>query len=123
MYKCEECEDERLSPYIPEWLLAWGANMNIQFCTAAGFLGYISKYVPKPEPSGAVADTEALRERENRQVSSHKPSDSYGPFPLHVAPSDSPRKFSPSLQARQVRYINARKVGAPEVVYDLFSTR
>ena len=29
-------EDERLSTYIPLWLLAWGANMNIQYCTAAG---------------------------------------------------------------------------------------
>ena len=43
MYKCEECEDERLSPYVPEWLLAWGANMNVQLCDAALFLSYISK--------------------------------------------------------------------------------
>jgi len=76
-------EDERLSTYVPLWSLAWGANMNIQYCTAAGFLSYISKYVPKPEPSGAVADNEVLRDRENRS-------------------------------ARQVRYLNARKVGAPE---------
>ena len=52
-------EDERLSTYVPLWSLAWGANMNIQYCTAAGFLSYISKYVPKPEPSGAVADNDA----------------------------------------------------------------
>jgi hypothetical protein len=58
-YRAELKEDERLSTYIPLWIAAWGANMNIQFCTAAGFLGYISKYVPKPEPSAAVADTEA----------------------------------------------------------------
>ena len=61
-------EDERLSTYVPLWSLAWGANMNIQYCTAAGFLSYISKYVPKPEPSGAVADNEALRDRENRSA-------------------------------------------------------
>ena len=41
-YRTELAEDQRLSPYIPLWSLAWGANMNIQYCTAAGFLGYIS---------------------------------------------------------------------------------
>ena len=82
-------EDERLSTYVPLWLLAWGANMNIQYCTAASFLSYIAKYVPKPETSGMVADNEALRARDNRS-------------------------------ARMVRYLNARKVGAPEVVYDIF---
>ena len=88
-YRTEKKEDERLSPYVPLWSLAWGANMNIQFCTAAGFLGYISKYVPKPEPSGLVEDTPEMREREGRD-------------------------------GRQVRYLNARKVGAPECVFDLF---
>ena len=58
-------EDLKLSPYIPLWLLAWGANMNIQFCTTAGFLAYISKYVTKPEPSATLPDSAALRYREN----------------------------------------------------------
>ena len=88
-YRTERKEDERISPYVPLWVLAWGANMNIQFCTAAGFLGYISKYVPKPEPSGLVEDTPDLREREGRD-------------------------------GRQARYLNARKVGAPECVFDMF---
>ena len=91
-YRTELPEDERLSPYLPLWSLAWGANMNIQFCTAAGFLGYISKYVPKPEPSGTVEDTVDLRVRENRHV-------------------------------RRVRYLNSRKVGAPECVFDLLQMK
>ena len=46
-YKCSLPEDTRLSPYVPLWALAWGAGMNIQRCTDAGFLSYISKYVTK----------------------------------------------------------------------------
>ena len=63
--RADEPEDQRLSPYVPLWLLAWGASMNVQFCTSAGFLSYIAKYVTKPEPYGALADNDALREREN----------------------------------------------------------
>ena len=88
-YRAELEEDVRISPYVPLWLLAWGANMNIQFMTATSFLSYISKYVPKPEPSTRVEDTAELRARDNRHE-------------------------------RQVRYLNARKVGAPEGVFDLF---
>ena len=88
-YRTEAEEDLRVSPYVPLWLLAWGANMNIQFMTATSFLSYISKYVPKPEPSTRVEDTVELRNRDNRNE-------------------------------RQVRYLNARRVGAPEVVFDLF---
>jgi len=47
-------EDQRLSPYVPLWLMAWGASMNIQFCTTAAFLSYIAKYVTKPEPYGVL---------------------------------------------------------------------
>lgn len=36
-------DDDRLSPYVPLWLLAWGASINVQFCTSAGFLNYIAK--------------------------------------------------------------------------------
>ena len=43
-YDCEYDEDVRLSPYVAEWLLAWGASMNIQRCTGTGFLDYTSKY-------------------------------------------------------------------------------
>lgn len=46
-YRCTEEEDRRLSPYVALWSLAWGAGMNIQRCTSAGFLSYISKYVTK----------------------------------------------------------------------------
>ena len=88
-YRAELEEDLRISPYVPLWLLAWGANMNIQFMTATSFLSYISKYVPKPEPSTRVEDTAELRARDNRHE-------------------------------RQVRYLNARKVGAPEAVFDMF---
>ena len=31
-YPCIEEEDTRISPYVPLWLLAWGANINVQFC-------------------------------------------------------------------------------------------
>ena len=31
-------EDQRLSPYVSEWLLAWGASMNIQRCSGTGFM-------------------------------------------------------------------------------------
>ena len=58
-YRIECEEDARISPYIPEWLLVWGANMNIQYCTSGGFLSYISKYVCKPEPSGLVPDMDS----------------------------------------------------------------
>ena len=43
IYRTTHTEDQRLSTYVPVWLLAWGANMNIQYCTTAGFLNYISK--------------------------------------------------------------------------------
>jgi len=67
--ECYEEEDERLSTYEPLWLwlLAWGRGMNIQYCTSAGFLSYIAKYICKPEPHGALYDTEALRDREGLQ--------------------------------------------------------
>ena len=69
-YDCEYEEDTRISPcallrlaasmhslrsgrmqrcacptcrYVPEWLLAWGASMNIQRCTGTGFMDYTSK--------------------------------------------------------------------------------
>ena len=37
--------------------------MNVQYCTSAGFLSYISKYVCKPEPHDIIGDSEALRRR------------------------------------------------------------
>ena len=89
-YRVEHEEDLRISPYVPLWLLAWGANMNVQYCTSAGFLGYIAKYVTKPEPAGVVAETDDTRARHAR---------------------------------RGERFLNARKVGAPEVVYHLFGFR
>jgi len=63
-YRCEKQEDERLSPYVPEWLLATGASMNIQYCDTTCFLAYIAKYITKPEPHGFFRDTAILRERE-----------------------------------------------------------
>ena len=42
-YDCEYEEDTRISPYVAEWLLAWGASMNIQRCTGTGFMDYTSK--------------------------------------------------------------------------------
>ena len=63
-YRTTKEEDQRLSPYIPLWLLATGASMNIQYCTTAGFLSYISKYVTKTEPHGVVGDSAALRRRQ-----------------------------------------------------------
>jgi hypothetical protein len=87
-YDCVHEEDERISPYVAEWLLAWGASMNIQRCTGTGFMNYTSKcvhisirtvapmkraltpvydvccrYVPKAEPHGFFKDTPELRER------------------------------------------------------------
>ena len=46
-YDCEYEEDQRLSPYVSEWLLAWGASMNIQRCTGTGFMDYTSKCAPR----------------------------------------------------------------------------
>ena len=43
IYRTDEEEDQRLSTFVPLWLLAWGANMNVQYCTTAGFLSYIAK--------------------------------------------------------------------------------
>ena len=60
-------EDDRLSPYVPLWLLATGASMNVQYCTTAGFLSYIAKYVTKPEPHGVITDTAGLRQRGNNE--------------------------------------------------------
>ena len=54
VYPCTEEEDEWLSPYVPEWLLANGAAMNIQYVPCGSFLAYIAKYVAKPEPSGRI---------------------------------------------------------------------
>jgi len=64
-YTCLEKEDQRISPYVTLWLLAWGANVNVQYVTSAAFLGYIAKYVTKAEPHGLIGDTDALRKREN----------------------------------------------------------
>jgi len=69
VYRTELKENQRISPYIPLWLLAWGANMNIQYMTASSFLSYISKYIPKPEPSARVEDSTDLRQRDNRSKS------------------------------------------------------
>jgi hypothetical protein len=82
-------EDTRLSPYIPLWLLATGASMNIQYCTSAGFLAYIAKYCAKTEPHCLISDCDALRERDN-------------------------------ISSPQMRFLDARIVGAPEVVFRLF---
>ena len=60
--------------------------MNIQFCTTAGFLSYIAKYVTKAEPHGLIGDAAGLRARDNRT-------------------------------SAQMRYLNARIVGAPEAVF------
>jgi hypothetical protein len=89
VYRADLEEDQRLSPYVPLWLLATGASMNIQFCTTAGFLSYIAKYVCKAEPHQVICDSEALRER-NEETSP------------------------------QMRFLDARNVGAPEVVFRLF---
>ena len=67
-YEAVEPEDQKISPYVPEWLLAWGANMNVQYLTNTAFLSYIAKYVAKPEPSGLVVDTEALRARDRQST-------------------------------------------------------
>ena len=75
--------DTRLSPYVPEWLFSWGANMNIQLCKTSGFISYIAKYITKPEPYGIVRNTEALSARCDSHID---------------------------------RFLNARKVGAPEAV-------
>jgi len=64
-YVATEPEDTKLSPYVTEWLLAWGANINVQYCTTAHFLSYIAKYVTKPEPNGLASDIPELRERDN----------------------------------------------------------
>jgi hypothetical protein len=42
-YRTELPEDERLSPYVPEWLLAWGASINVQRCTGSVFMHYVAK--------------------------------------------------------------------------------
>ena len=86
--RSDQPEDQRLSPYVPLWLLAWGASMNVQYCTGAGFLSYIAKYVTKPEPYGTLADNDGLREREH----------------------------TPHLSAK-ARFLTARIIGAPEAVY------
>lgn len=49
-YATFEAEDQRISPYVTEWLLAWGANINVLRCTEGGFLAYIAKYAPRPRP-------------------------------------------------------------------------
>ena len=48
VYKCYLEEDRRLSPYIPVWLLAWGASMNIQYCTGPGAARTSNKCLPVP---------------------------------------------------------------------------
>ena len=88
-YRTLQAEDQWLSPYVPLWLLATGASMNMQYCTTAGFLSYISKYVCKPEPHDIIGDSDALRLRNG--------------------------SMSP-----QMHFLNARIVGAPEVIFRLF---
>ena len=88
-YRTLQAEDQWLSPYVPLWLLATGASMNMQYCTTAGFLSYIAKYVCKPEPHGIIGDSGALRARNG-----------------DVSP--------------QMHFLNARIVGAPEVIFRLF---
>ena len=61
--------DGKLSPYVPEWLLAWGANINIQYCSSAHFLSYIAKYISKIEPYAMISDSQDLQDRDN-QISS-----------------------------------------------------
>ena len=55
IYRTDVEEDQRLSTYVPLMLLAWGANMNVQYCTTSGFLSYIAKcafrHAPAPFPS------------------------------------------------------------------------
>ena len=63
--------------------------MNEQYCTSAGFLSYIAKYVCKIEPHGLIQDSDDLRNRENNA--------------------------SP-----QMRFLDARIVGAPEAVFRCF---
>ena len=59
--ECFEEEDTQLSTYVPLWLLALGACMNIQYCTTSGFLSYIAKYISKPEPYGTLYHTQDLQ--------------------------------------------------------------
>ena len=82
-YPTFDAVDAKLSPYVAEWLLAWGAGMNIQYCTSSGFLSYIAKYITKPEPYGRCANTNELAMR-------------------NASPVD--------------RFLNARMIGAPEIV-------
>ena len=100
IYRTDVEEDQRLSTYVPLMLLAWGANMNVQYCTTSGFLSYIAKCsfrhsptaltrhhtpharppdasppsrtadVTKPEPSALLPDSEALRLREKQEGAS-----------------------------------------------------
>ena len=63
------------------------STSNFAFCTTAGWLGYIAKYISKAEPSGMVGDTDALRTREQMSA--------------------------------QQRFLNARKIAAPEIVFRL----
>jgi hypothetical protein len=62
-YRTVRKEDQRLSPYVAEWLLAWGASMNIQRCTGAAFMHYTAKYVAKPEKPGFIQNNVSERER------------------------------------------------------------
>lgn len=60
-YPCTQPEDENLSPYVPEWLLAYGAAMNVMYVDGGSFLSYIAKYVTKAEPSGSVLQPDIVR--------------------------------------------------------------
>lgn len=60
-YPCTASEDENLSPYVPEWLLAHGAAQNVMYVDGGAFLAYIAKYVSKAEPSGTVQEPNGVR--------------------------------------------------------------
>ena len=49
-YKRTKEADRWRSPYNAVILWIWRAHMNIQYCTSAGLVSYVSKYVAKPEP-------------------------------------------------------------------------
>lgn len=115
--ECYEPEDGRLSPYVPLWLLASGASMNIQFCTTAGFLSYIAKCVlfaityPQLLPPSLTHTHHSCCPLHslNRYISKPEP---YGT----LVDTEELRARDGSASP-QVRFLQARIVGAPEAVY------
>ena len=105
-YTCEHDDDERLSPYVPLWLLAWGASMNVQYCTSAGFLSYIAKYVQHIHTPHVCSPIHLLL--------LHTNSTTYEPFKftgtsswLHIAGMSRNQSLTTSYPTR-MRYANVK---------------